>query len=81
MEITGHIEVSSNGHCSIYTDAMIGNTVLFGYGDSIEEAKADLWAVIYECREEIRIKKGYLPKELEQINITFVVETDYYKKK
>ena len=42
MEITGHIEVSSNGHCSIYTDAMIGNTALFGYGDRIEEAKADL---------------------------------------
>ena len=37
MEITGHIEVSSNGHCSIYTDAMIGNTALFGYGDSISE--------------------------------------------
>ena len=74
MEIIDHIEVNSTGYCSIYTDAIIGNTVPLGYGNSIEEAKADLWEVINESLEDYRKEYGSLPKELEQINISFVIE-------
>ena len=60
MKVTALIERTDNGYYSIACDAQIGNFCLGGYGNSVEEAKADFASIIKEAQEEY-IKQNGLP--------------------
>ena len=71
MKIIGTIEKSKDNLYSIYPDKDIDDCAPFGYGLSIEEAKADLFAGIEEFKELKRKELGYVPKSFDNLTIEF----------
>ena len=71
MKLIGTIERSKTGYYSIYPDRDILDCAPFGYGFSIEEAKADLMAGIEEFREQKKAELGYVPKEFDDLEIEY----------
>lgn len=71
MDILAIIEKGTDGLYSIYSDAMLLNHGLGGYGSSVEESKADFFESIKEAKEMIIEDGGTLPDEVESINVTF----------
>ena len=52
MKVEAIVERTDNGYYSIACDAQIGNFCLGGYGNSVDEAKADMAAIVKEAQEE-----------------------------
>ena len=71
MKVTALIERTDNGYYSIACDAQIGNFCLGGFGNSVEEAKADFASIIKEAQEEYIKQNGELPAELSDIDVTY----------
>ena len=67
MKVEAIVERTDNGYYSIACDAQIGNFCLGGYGNSVEEAKADMAAIVKEAQEEYVKEHGTLPKNLQEI--------------
>ena len=64
MKILAIIEKGTDGLYSIYSDDMLLNHGLGGYGSSVEEAKADF-------KEMIAEEGNVLPDEVGHIDVTF----------
>ena len=71
MKVEAIVERTDNGYYSIACDAQIGNFCLGGYGNSVEEAKADMAAIVKEAQEEYVKEHGTLPKNLQEIKIDY----------
>jgi len=71
MKITAIIEKGKDNRFSVYSDAMIGDFGLCGYGDNVDDAKADFEAVIKEAQDDYVREHGELPKKYEQISVTY----------
>lgn len=71
MEILAIVEKGTDGLYSIYSDAMLLNHGLGGYGNSVEEAKADFFESIKEAKEMIAEEGGNIPNEANSIDVTF----------
>lgn len=71
MRITAIIERNENGHYSIACDAEIGNYCLGGFGDTVEEAKADFMDVVRDAQEEYSKAHGSLPAKYKTVNVTY----------
>ena len=65
------VERTDNGYYSIVCNAQIGNFCLGGYGNSVDEAKADMAAIVKEAQEEYVKEHGSLPKNLQEIKIEY----------
>jgi predicted RNase H-like HicB family nuclease len=71
MNVLAIIEKGTDGFYSIYSDTMLLNHGLGGYGSSEEEAKADFMQSIEEAKEMI-IKEGEtLPNDAGSIQVEF----------
>lgn len=71
MKILAIIEKGTDGLYSIYSDDMLLNHGLGGYGSSVEEAKADFMESIKEAKEMITDEGNVLPDEVGHIDVTF----------
>lgn len=71
MKILAIIEKGTDGLYSIYSDDMLLNHGLGGYGSSVEEAKADFMESIKEAKEMIAEEGNVLPDEVGHIDVTF----------
>lgn len=71
MKILAIIEKGTDGLYSIYSDDMLLNHGLGGYGSSVEEAKADFMESIKEAKGMITEESIPLPNEMEYIDVTF----------
>ena len=71
MKILAIIEKGTDGLYSIYSDDMLLNHGLGGYGSSVEEAKADFMESIKEAKEMIVEEGNVLPDEVGHIDVTF----------
>ena len=71
MKILAIIEKGTDGLYSIYSDDMLLNHGLGGYGSSVEEAKADFMESIKEAKAMITEESIPLPNEMEYIDVTF----------
>ena len=71
MKVTGLIEKTDNGYYSISCDAQIGNFCLGGFGDSVEEAKADFLSVVKEAQDEYVAEKGVLPEDFKDVIVEY----------
>ncbi len=71
MKILAIIEKGTDGLYSIYSDDMLLNHGLGGYGSSVEEAKADFMESIKEAKGLITEESIPLPNEMEYIDVTF----------
>ena len=71
MKVEAIVERTDNGYYSIACDAQIGNFCLGGYGNSVDEAKADMAAIVKEAQEEYVKEHGSLPKNLQEIKIEY----------
>ncbi len=71
MKILAIIEKGTDGLYSIYSDDMLLNHGLGGYGSSVEEAKADFMESIKEAKEMITEEGKPLSNEVEHIDVTF----------
>ena len=71
MKILAIIEKGADGLYSIYSDDMLLNHGLGGYGSSVEEAKADFFESIKEAKEMIAEEGKVLPSGVEAIDVTF----------
>ena len=71
MKILAIIEKGTDGLYSIYSDDMLLNHGLGGYGSSVEEAKADFMESIKEAKGMITEESITLPNEMEYIDVTF----------
>ena len=71
MKILALIEKGTDGLYSIYSDDMLLNHGLGGYGSSVEEAKADFMESIKEAKGMITEESIPLPNEMEYIDVTF----------
>jgi len=72
MKIKAVIEKGSDNLFSIYSDNMIGDMGLGGFGKTVQEAKADFEDVIQEALDECaKQHDGVLPKKYQQISVTY----------
>ena len=71
MKILAIIEKGTDGLYSIYSDDMLLNHGLGGYGSSVEEAKADFMESIKEAKGMITEESIPFPNEMEYIDVTF----------
>ena len=71
MKVLAIVEKGTDGLYSIYSDDMLLNHGLGGYGSSVEEAKADFMESIKEAKEMIIEDGETLPEGVESINVTF----------
>ena len=71
MKILAIIEKGTDGLYSIYSDDMLLNHGLGGYGASVDEAKADFMESIKEAKGMITEQSIPLPNEMEYIDLTF----------
>lgn len=71
MKIFAIIEKGTDGLYSIYSDDMLLNHGLGGYGSSVEEAKSDFMESIKEAKEMIAEEGNPLPNEVEHMDVTF----------
>ena len=71
MKILAIIEKGTDGLYSIYSDDMLLNHGLGGYGSSVEEAKADFMESIKEAKGMITEESIPLPNQMEYIDVTF----------
>ena len=71
MKILAIIEKGTDGLYSIYSDDMLLNHGLGGYGSSVEEATADFMESIKEAKGMITEESIPLPNEMEYIDVTF----------
>ena len=71
MKIFAIIEKGTDGLYSIYSDDMLLNHGLGGYGSSVEEAKSDFMESIKEAKEMIIEDGKTLPEGADSINVTF----------
>lgn len=71
MKVVALIERTDNGYYSIACDAQIGNFCLGGFGQSVEEAKADFNSIVQEAQEEYMKQYGELPSDLAEINVEY----------
>ena len=71
MNVTAIIERTDSGYYSIACDAQIGNFCLGGFGESVEEAKADFNAIVKEAQEEYVRENGKLPEDLAKVDVEY----------
>jgi predicted RNase H-like HicB family nuclease len=71
MKVTAIIEKGTDGKYAIISNEEIGDFCLGGFGDSVEEAKADLQAVIKEALGEYVKEHGELPQSYKTITISY----------
>ena len=71
MKILAIIEKGADGLYSIYSDDMLLNHGLGGYGSSVEEAKADFFESIKEAKEMIIEEGKVLPDGSDAIDVVF----------
>lgn len=71
MKILAIIEKGTDGLYSIYSDDMLLNHGLGGYGSSVEEAKKDFFVSIEEAKEMIIEEGQAFPDGAEHISVTF----------
>ena len=71
MKILAIIEKGADGLYSIYSDDMLLNHGLGGYGSSVEEAKADFFESIKEAKEMIIEEGKVLPDGADAIDVVF----------
>ena len=71
MKVTGIIEKGEDGKFSVICNQEIGSSCLGGFGDSVEEAKADFNSVIKEAQEEYIKEKGELPQNYQNIKVSY----------
>lgn len=65
MKLTAVIECSKDGFYSIYTEETIPHYGIFGYGNSVAEAKQDMLDVIEEFRTDARAEGKEFPESFE----------------
>jgi hypothetical protein len=70
VRITAIVERSSDGLYSVYSEDHFGNSYLGGYGDSVEQAKADFLESIKEAIAEQR-KENHNAPEMKDINVEY----------
>jgi predicted RNase H-like HicB family nuclease len=75
MNVTAIIERTDSGYYSIACDAQIGNFCLGGFGESVEEAKADFNAIVKEAQEEYVRENGKLPEDLAKVDVEYKYDT------
>lgn len=61
MKVNIILEMAKDGGCSCYMREEFPNFSLFGYGDSVKEAKADLLAAYEELKETFQEEGKTLP--------------------
>jgi predicted RNase H-like HicB family nuclease len=71
MNVTGIIEKGEDGRFSIICNQEIGSFCLGGFGDSVEEAKADFNSVIQEAQAEYVKENGDLPQKYQGIKVSY----------
>ena len=71
MNVTAIIERTDSGYYSIACDAQIGNFCLGGFGESVEEAKADFNAIVKEAQEEYVRENGKLPEDFAKVDVEY----------
>lgn len=71
MKVTAIIEKGIDRKYAIISNEEIGDFCLGGFGDSVEEAKADLQAVIKEAQNEYVKEHGELPQSYKTITISY----------
>ena len=71
MNVTAIIERTDSGYYSIACNAQIGNFCLGGFGESVEEAKADFNAIVKEAQEEYVRENGKLPEDLAKVDVEY----------
>ena len=71
MKVTAIIEKGADGKYAIISNEEIGDFCLGGFGDSVEEAKADLQSVIKEAQNEYVKEHGELSQSYKTITISY----------
>lgn len=71
MKVFAVIEKGTDGLYSVYSEDMLLNHGLGGYGKSVEEAKADFLKSIDEAKAMIAEDGTALPAEAAHIDVTF----------
>jgi len=71
MKVTAIIEKGNDGKYSIISNEEIGNFCLGGFGDSVEEAKEDLQAVIKDAQDEYVKEHGELPQSYKTFTVSY----------
>lgn len=70
MELQAIIEKGKDGLYAVRSEAMIGNSYLGGFGESVEEAKEDFLESILEAIEE-SIAAGVHAPEMSEIKVRY----------
>ena len=71
MKVTALIERTDTEYFSIACDSQIGNFCLGGFGQSVEEAKADFNAIVKEAQETYVSHYGSLPDDLATVDVEY----------
>jgi predicted RNase H-like HicB family nuclease len=71
MKVTGIIEKGSDNRYSIICNEEIGNFCLGGFGDTLDEAKADFLEVIEDAKQTYQRDHGTLPEELSDVTVEY----------
>lgn len=71
MKVTAIVEKGKDGLYSVYSDQEISNHCFGGYGESVDEAKADFMLSIDEAKKMVLEQGGELPAEAKDITVEF----------
>lgn len=71
MKVKALIERTEKGFYSIACDAQIGNFCLGGFGNSVEEAKADFASIVKEAQDCYVNEHGSLPDDFKTIEVDY----------
>jgi len=72
MRIKAVIEKGNDGKFSVYTYGKIGNSFPGGFGDTVEDAKADFELSVRDAQNDYVKDFGKMGKGYQEINITYV---------